>query len=204
MLDGLQHGLLPKQASTTDLDAHLPGTMRSDLIGVKPTDPDRYEDGRSREYRAVVNNRNNPIRSIRERMAGGRRKFYALSRQDRIEMSATAAQMYELGSDIILATAARAVDRRGFVYVITHPAFPGYVKIGRAFDPESRLRGYQTSCPCRDYELYAAVYFEDCHMAEQEIHARLADEQRNGALGEWFYITPFLARHEINKLRSII
>ena len=119
-------------------------------------------------------------------------------------MQETAAHLYDLGVDIGTADRAEATEKRGFVYVITHPAFPGYVKIGRAYNPESRLRQYQTGCPHRGYELYAAIYFEDCYMAEKEIHARLDESYRNGALGEWFNISPFLARHNINKLRSIL
>jgi len=130
--------------------------------------------------------------------------LYRMGKEHRIEIRMTAAKMYDLGVDFSAAASAEHTEKRGFVYVITHPAFPGYVKIGRAFDPEARLRGYQTGCPHRAYELYAAVYFEDCHWAEKEIHARLEYEYRNGALGEWFNITPFLARHNINKLRSII
>lgn len=148
--------------------------------------------------------RRNGGRRIREQMTGGRRAFYALSSEDRAEIQAVATRMHDLGVDIASASRGEVTEKRGFVYVITHPAFPNYVKIGRAFDPESRLNGYQTGCPHRAYELYAAIYFEDCHWAEKEIHARLDESYRNGALGEWFNISPFLARHNINKLRSIL
>ena len=42
---------------------------------------------------------------------------------------------------------------------------------------------------------------EDRNDELKEIHARL-DEHR--AEGEWFALTPFIARHNINKLRSIL
>ena len=122
-------------------------------------------------------------------------------KSERAVIRETATQMYDLGVDYTSAEGAAKTDRRGFVYVITHPMYEQYVKVGRAFNPEARLRGYQTGCPFRGYRLYAAVYFEDCYFAEQEIHARLGDVR---AEGEWFHITPFLARHNINKLRSVL
>lgn len=131
-------------------------------------------------------------------------RFFQLPKEKREEVRELALQMIALGVDVSTAEKNELTDKRGFVYVIEHPAFAGYVKIGRAFDPESRLVSYQTGCPHRGYRLYASVYFEDCHFAEQEIHARLEREHRDGCLGEWFKISPFLARHNINKLRSIL
>ena len=148
--------------------------------------------------------RRNDIRRIAVNIAGCERycDFWSnFNQQQRATIRAQAAYLYELGVDPIVAMKSEAIEKRGFVYVIHHPAFPDFVKIGRAFNPESRLRGYQTCCPHRRYRIYAAIYFEDCHFAEHEIHARL-NECR--AAGEWFEITPFLARHTINKLRSLL
>jgi len=175
-------------------------TLVSDSRGQKPTK--YYKD--NPEACKLRQARNNPAREIANRIAGGRAIFRALSKDERFAIMETAYHMHDLGVDFITAKINESHDRRGFVYVITHEAFPNYVKIGRAFDPTSRLRSYQTGCPHRGYRLFAAIYFEDCYMAEKEIHARLEDEYRNGALGEWFNITPFLARHNINKLRSIL
>lgn len=91
--------------------------------------------------------------------------------------------------------------REGFVYVIGHPSFDGFVKVGRAFNPESRLAGYQTGCPRRAYELHHAVYFPDAHRAEGEMHARLWQYQ---AEGEWFELPVREAINAINQLREIV
>lgn len=45
-----------------------------------------------------------------------------------------------------------------FIYVITHPMFNGWVKIGRAIDPERRLSVYQTCSPFRDFEMPYYTY----------------------------------------------
>jgi hypothetical protein len=137
-------------------------------------------------------------------ICGGRPQYRGLPADERAAVIINAKVMYELGVDFTTAYINEGSTRSGFVYVITNKAWPDYVKIGRAFDPKQRLKDYQTGCPKRDYELYAAVYFKDCFMAEKEIHARLEESYRNGALGEWYNISPLLARHEINKLRSVL
>ncbi len=134
-------------------------------------------------------------------MVGGRKAFYRLLKEERESLTDTAKQMYDIGADYIVSMTMATIDRRGFVYVITHPSWPGYVKIGRAFDPEERLKGYQTGCPLRQYKLNYAVYFHDCFHAEQEIHARL-DVCR--AEGEWFHTSAAIAANHIDNLRELL
>jgi len=73
---------------------------------------------------------------------------------------------------------------QGQVYIITNPAWEGWVKVGMAVDADDRLGGYQTSSPYRDYTLAYTVDTPDRRATEAETHNRLADifEQRN----EWF------------------
>jgi len=133
-------------------------------------------------------------------MAGGRRQFYALAKDRQAELLKAAKELFGLGLDYGTAEKAERTDRRGFVYVISHPRFPGYVKIGRAFNPESRLRGYQTGCPERAYKLDYAVYFDDCHKAETDIHYIL---QQDRVKGEWFAIPRHVAEGYIDAIRRI-
>ncbi len=172
--------------------------------GVRRTNQGGGMQGYAPAERLAAYTRYNAVRRLKEQLVGGRGAYFSLPTEEQAAATDTAKQLYDLGVDFTTADRAFATEKRGFVYVITHPAFPDYVKIGRAFDPKSRLKGYQTGCPHRGYELYAAIYFEDCHWAEREIHARLDEDFRNGALGEWYYISPLNARHNINKLRSIL
>ena len=73
---------------------------------------------------------------------------------------------------------------QGQVYIITNPAWEGWVKVGMAVDADDRLGGYQTSSPYRDYTLAYTADTPDRRATEAETHNRLADifEQRN----EWF------------------
>ena len=87
----------------------------------------------------------------------------------------------------------------GEVYVITNPAFVGWVKIGMAIDSEDRLVSYQTSSPHRDFTLEYTASFDDRRKAETEAHKRatlIAEEHK----GEWFKINKESA---INIIRSL-
>tara|TARA_R100001377_G_scaffold17431_1_gene8813 strand:- start:2481 stop:2954 length:474 start_codon:yes stop_codon:yes gene_type:complete len=75
----------------------------------------------------------------------------------------------------------------GEVYVITNPAFVGWVKIGMAIDSEDRLKGYQTSSPHRDYKLEYSKPFTDRRKAEAEAHT--ISKQSHVKAGEWFQMT---------------
>jgi hypothetical protein len=74
--------------------------------------------------------------------------------------------------------------RSGYVYVITNPAWPGCVKVGRAGDPDRRLAGYQTASPKRDYERPFMQFAKDCFALESLVHRELA----NRLEGEWFEV----------------
>lgn len=147
----------------------------------------------------------NRARLMAMRIAGTTKQaeWLKLTPEERAVYLESARSLIVLGSDIAVAHCAElaGVEKRGFVYVITNPAWPAHCKVGRAFDPESRLAGYQTGCPERDYQLKYAVYFEDCHAAEKLIHDTLADYR---AEGEWFRILPSTAEHVLDEIGGYI
>jgi hypothetical protein len=67
----------------------------------------------------------------------------------------------------------------GFVYAITNPAWPGYMKIGSTIDVYDRLNTYQTGSPDRDYKLEHFVFVHDRLKFETEIHLKYESK------GEW-------------------
>lgn len=169
-----------------------------DQTGVKPIkDTSGYEPERRQEMNTI----SNPLRIIYYGVAGGPKLYAKLSKDDRAKCREVARTLHEMGVDYTTALHAEKTDKRGFVYVITHPMYPEYVKIGRAFNPESRLRGYQTGCPFRGYKLHYSVYFHDCYQAEREMHLRL---DRYKMEGEWFALAPHMAEYAINNLRETI
>jgi len=81
---------------------------------------------------------------------------------------------------------------QGQVYIITNPAWEGWVKVGMAVDANDRAGNYQTASPYRDYKLGYVVETKDRRATETETHARLGDlfEQRN----EWFKCSVEMAK----------
>ncbi len=88
--------------------------------------------------------------------------------------------------DYVASVKRLAAELSGFVYVISNPAFPGYVKIGMAVEPHGRLNNYQTSTPFRDYKLEHYVWVSDRRAAERDMFDYLEIHRVNG---EWFKIT---------------
>ena len=85
----------------------------------------------------------------------------------------------------------------GEVYVITNPAWDGWVKIGMAVDAEDRLKSYQTSSPLRDYVLYYSYATENRRKSEAKAHRVL--EQKYEKRNEWFLCTPSQAVEVLNE-----
>ena len=75
--------------------------------------------------------------------------------------------------------------KEGYVYAITNPAWPGWVKIGMAIDADDRCNGYQTSSPFRDYTLEHMIVTNNRRAAETEAH-KLANKMAVETRGEWF------------------
>lgn len=75
----------------------------------------------------------------------------------------------------------------GDIYIIVNPAWPDWVKVGKAAFANDRLTGYQTSAPFRDYEILHAIPVENMHEQER-IFLRLFAEKAKDTRGEWFKI----------------
>lgn len=75
--------------------------------------------------------------------------------------------------------------KEGEVYAITNPAWPEWIKIGKAVRADDRLNGYQTSSPHRDYEILARMSVDNRHEKELEMHKRFEDNASDRK-GEWF------------------
>ena len=75
--------------------------------------------------------------------------------------------------------------KQGFVYVLSHPKFSPWCKIGHSRDPERRLSTYNTGCPTRSYTLDGYEYFEDRVKIEEHIH-NIVERDGYTRKGEWF------------------
>ena len=73
----------------------------------------------------------------------------------------------------------------GYVYAITNPAFPGWVKVGQSHEPDRRLASYWTADPYRDYQMPFRKRFQDRKNAEKKVHDALKNITSDWN-GEWF------------------
>lgn len=76
-------------------------------------------------------------------------------------------------------------DPSGFVYLVVHPKFPGWVKVGSTTNPERRLASYNTGDPMRSYRMLSAEPASDRRHAEWLAHTRLR-KLGYDKRGEWF------------------
>ena len=87
----------------------------------------------------------------------------------------------------------------GDVYIITNPAWKGWIKVGMALDSQDRCKSYQTSSPFRDYTVKYKRFFKNRKEAETIAHT-LLEEQAEERNGEWFKITQIKARGIIKSI----
>ncbi len=94
--------------------------------------------------------------------------------------------------------------KEGYVYVISNPAWPDWVKVGMAIDPTDRCGNYQTSSPYRDFTLQYAIASDDRRRDEQVAHKCLTAISSDRK-GEWFKLSVEDAKNcisGINKHRT--
>lgn len=92
-----------------------------------------------------------------------------------------------------------STSKEGQVYIITNPAWKGWVKVGMAVDANDRCNGYQTSSPMRDYKLQYSKDFKNRRTAESKAH-KLCAKKSKDRNGEWFKIK---IKEAINLIESI-
>ena len=86
----------------------------------------------------------------------------------------------------------------GYLYIITNPSFPNWVKVGTTTNFKARLQGYQTSSPFRDYKVEFLLEHPDYIRAEKRIHETMKmfckDRKK-----EWFLVDFSVARARIEE-----
>ena len=75
----------------------------------------------------------------------------------------------------------------GEIYLIVNPAWPEWVKVGKAAIATDRLSNYQTSSPMRDYALLTSISVDNMHEEERRF-LQLFSKEGYERKGEWFKI----------------
>lgn len=82
----------------------------------------------------------------------------------------------------------QTANQPDIVYVITHPLYPEYSKVGRTVNPKARLAQYNTSDPLRRYAYHTQQETEDANALEKAVHTALVGFRVGNT--EWFAIHP--------------
>ena len=59
--------------------------------------------------------------------------------------------------------------KKGYLYIVTNPAFPKWCKVGITTNLNERLHNYQTGDPHRSYRLVYFLFHPDYKKAEKKI-----------------------------------
>ena len=90
----------------------------------------------------------------------------------------------------------------GYIYLITNPAWEGWIKIGKAVNPNDRCLSYQTSSPFRDYKLEMAIPVHDRSLSETKAHKE-ANKLSADRKGEWFKLSIEDAKNLLLKINHL-
>ncbi len=164
----------------------------SEQIGQRHTDR-RLEDRtrmtiQGRRYR--VGNPNHPFHEVYKE--GGHEAVYIAMgfinpRQTAEQIRKAALAMYDS-------------CKEGYIYLISNPAFDGWIKCGRAVDAYDRCNSLNTGDPYRGYRVEYVVFAEDAAKAEEQAHKLLEDVSFDRR-GEWFDTDIVTAIRALKKLR---
>lgn len=174
--DGWQSVVLKPQDSTTNSTVHLQEITKSETVGQTRINP---ATGKPKYYK------DNP-EAVKARDA---KRMWVDGKEIKKTHPLYKAGRYKGFEDAAFSSLENYKSNpEGQVYIITNPAWEGWVKVGMAVDAEDRLNSYQTSCPFRDYMLYYSYKAKDRRKAESEAHSKLDEkfERRK----EWFRCTP--------------
>ncbi len=94
----------------------------------------------------------------------------------------------------------RSNSSEGWLYVVSNPKWPEWMKIGITRDLSKRLSSYNTGAPITSvyyrYEYYR--YDDNARIIEQKIHSEMTDSQDKGDSSEWYKITKKIAKEIID------
>lgn len=102
-------------------------------------------------------------------------------------------------SDEIRIHGEQTLVREGFVYIVTHPCFDGWVKAGMTIDFELRIGTYNVSDPLSRFELTAVKWVIDRRLAEKRLLEALHERSKE-MRGEWARIELSIALSVLESL----
>lgn len=88
--------------------------------------------------------------------------------------------------------------KSGYIYIISNPAHPGWLKIGVTEDIKDRLHVYQTGDPQRQYKIEHYVAHPNCYVAEKQIKEMMRYFAKR-INGEWYEVDIGIAKSRLDE-----
>lgn len=88
----------------------------------------------------------------------------------------------------------------GYLYIVTNPSHPNFVKVGVTENINSRLHVYQTGDPNRKYKVEFYIFHPDCYTAEKRVK-ELMKPFAKSIKNEWYEIALHMA---IPRLEEVV
>jgi hypothetical protein len=89
-------------------------------------------------------------------------------------------------------------EKSGYLYIITHPLYDGWCKVGTTWNLKERLHVYQTGDPFRQYKLIYSLH----HPSFREAEKKIKEFMKPFALeikGEWYRVDLQMARSRLEE-----
>jgi hypothetical protein len=87
---------------------------------------------------------------------------------------------------------------RGYLYIITNKAFPGWVKVGTTTDLTKRLHTYMTGDPNRGYVIVYSLHHPKYKEAEKQIKETMKAFAKQ-IKGEWYEVDLGIAKSRLDE-----
>lgn len=127
-------------------------------------------------------------------------QYFKLSRTEFRALPADQRQLLRKAYNKIKHTSPDAAKKPSWIYVLTHPQYPTFCKVGYATKPALRLANYQTGCPYSLYKMRICEWFDDVRRPVMDFY-REHDSKR--LRGEWFDVYPEAAVDGIRELKRL-
>lgn len=98
----------------------------------------------------------------------------------------------------LLTKSYKNTGKSGYLYIITNPSYPSWVKVGTTLNLKNRLHTYQTGSPFRDYKILYSLYHPEYLQAEKRIKETMryfAKRIRN----EWYEVDLNIAKNRLEE-----
>ena len=106
---------------------------------------------------------------------------------------------YKNYNDLVFKEYYREKDiHEGEIYLVSNPAWPNWIKLGRAISAEDRLKAFKTASPFRDYKIEYKTTVPDAPSMEQTLHLNLKKKFKFKC--EWFMMSVEDGRKAINEV----